>query len=298
MLETGSPEASPAAPSGNEPVNVFSLANLPPWALADCPFQLAPRPLHIGRTRQDNKRLFALLAAEPNPARRGEIFHEYLTVQFSLHEWETQTASGRASLKNSYIRFLRGWAVDSNSIEGAVLKGWVHSRFGLEPTFHHENLAASSAARERYEIDRIRGQAKTNAIFQQLDLLYEFCQDELPRRHSGTTHLTLFRGTFDAGDYLCTGCPDPTCTLPCPLASQDGSPRKPARAFSVVRFNNISSFTADRECAWEFGSTVWEARVPLSKLFFFSGLLPTSLLRGEEEYLVIGGDYPARKLLW
>jgi NAD+--dinitrogen-reductase ADP-D-ribosyltransferase len=62
--------------------------------------------------------------------------------------------------------------------------------------------------------------------------------------------------------------------------------------------NNISSFTSDRECAWEFGSTVWEARIPMAKIFFFSDLLPDSILRGEQEYLVIGGEYRVRRLLY
>jgi len=34
------------------------------------------------------------------------------------------------------------------------------------------------------------------------------------------------------------------------------------------------------------------------KIFFFSGLLPDSLLRGENEYLVIGGEYDVRSLLY
>jgi NAD+--dinitrogen-reductase ADP-D-ribosyltransferase len=62
--------------------------------------------------------------------------------------------------------------------------------------------------------------------------------------------------------------------------------------------NNISSFTADRDCAWEFGSTVWEVRVPLTKIFFFSGLLPDNLLKGEDEFMVIGGEYRVRRLRW
>jgi NAD+--dinitrogen-reductase ADP-D-ribosyltransferase len=37
--------------------------------------------------------------------------------------------------------------------------------------------------------------------------------------------------------------------------------------------------------------------VPLVKVFFFSRLLPESILKGEEEYLVIGGDYRVRTVL-
>lgn len=257
--------------------NIFTLCNLPPWAVASVDFQADPKPLRIGRVREENHRLFALLDAQENSARRGEIFHEYLSVQFALHQWEEHERSARSSLRNSYVRYLRGWAVDSNSIEGAVLKGWVHSRIGLRPTFHHVPLGESRENHDLYAIDRIRGSARTNAIESQLDLLYEFCQYELQRRHPGERWLTLYRGTFDAGSYEA-------------VVSED--PKTP-----IVRMNNISSFTSDRECAWEFGSTVWEVRVPLTKIFFFSDLLPESILRGEQEFLVIGGEYRVRKLL-
>lgn len=241
-------------------------------------FQDNPTPLAIGRVQQENRRLFSILDAEQNPSRRGEIFHEYLSVQFALHQWQDYQNSARSSLRNSYVRYLRGWAVDSNSIEGAVLKGWVHSRIGIAPTFHGVPLVGDAAGFDRYAIDRIRGSTRTNAIESQLDLLFEFCQHELRRRHPLDRWLTLYRGTFDGAAYQHV---------------ESSAPANP-----VVRMNNISSFTSDRECAWEFGSTVWEVRVPLSKIFFFSDLLPESILRGEQEYLVIGGEYRVRKLLF
>jgi NAD+--dinitrogen-reductase ADP-D-ribosyltransferase len=255
------------------PPNVFSLCNRPPWAVAALEFQDNPTALHIGRVRDDNRRLFARLDQEPAAERRGEIFHEYLTVQFALHQWQDYRACSRSSLLNSYIRYLRGWEVDSNSPEGAVLKGWVQSRLGIEPTFHHLPLN-SEEAWSRLALDRMKGSARTNAINLQLDLLFEFCQYELARRRPDTRWITLYRGTYDASAY-----------------------DHPGSDSGVVRFNNLSSFTSDRECAWEFGSTVWEVSVPHAKVFFFSGLLPESLLRGESEYLVIGGEYRVKKLL-
>ena len=33
----------------------------------------------------------------------------------------------------SYLKLLQGWGLDSNSAAGAVLKGWVESRFGIVP---------------------------------------------------------------------------------------------------------------------------------------------------------------------
>ncbi|HET6419549.1 MAG TPA: NAD(+)--dinitrogen-reductase ADP-D-ribosyltransferase, partial [Geobacteraceae bacterium] len=59
----------------------------------------------------------------------------------------------------------------------------------------------------------------------------------------------------------------------------------------LVRLNNLSSFTSDEERAWEFGFTVWEVKVPVCKIFFFNELLPNSILKGEGEFIVIGGEY-------
>jgi len=260
------------------PPNVFTHCSRPPWAIASVEFQDDPSPLHIGCVKDNNRRLFALLDAEPDPRRRGEIFHEYTSVQFALHQWSEYDASARSSLRNSYARYLWGWAVDSNSREGAVLKGWVDSRLGIPPTFHHKPLPGDEEAMARYALDRLRGSVCTNAIDSQLDLLFEFSQYELARRRPGERWITLYRGTFDRDAYEVVSAED--------------------RFEAIVRMNNISSFTADRECAWEFGSTVWETRVPLSKVFFFSGLLPESILKGEDEFLVIGGEYRVRRLRW
>ena len=65
----------------------------------------------------------------------------------------------------------------------------------------------------------------------------------------------------------------------------------------IVRLNNLVSFTDQEERAWEFGSTVWECTVPVAKVFFFDKLLPSSILKGEGEYLVIGGEYRVRRVM-
>lgn len=61
-----------------------------------------------------------------------------------------------------------------------------------------------------------------------------------------------------------------------------------------LRLNNLSSFSADRDRAGEFGDCILEAEVPLTKILFFNDLLPKHMLKGEGEYLVIGGDYRVR----
>lgn len=255
---------------------IFSRCNLPPWVIASQEFQDNPQPLEIDGVRATDRRLFALLASTADPEQRGQVFHDYLSVKFRLHEWNQHQASARASLRHSYLRFLTNWGVDSNGHAGAVLKAWVESRFGLRATYHQGRLDADPAAQARYAADRMKGAAQTMGVSMQLDLLYTFCQDELRRRYPLETHLPLYRGTHDPEEYAVHDTPAPDASL--------------------VRLNNLSSFTSDRETAWEFGSSVWEVRIPLPKIVFFSGLLPRHLLEGESEFLVLGGEYRVKPL--
>lgn len=262
---------NPAAPSTS-----FNRCNLPPWVIASREYQENPKLLEIDGARATDRRLFAQLATTLGAEQRGQIFHDYLSVKFRLHEWDQHQASARASLRHSYIRFLANWGVDSNGHAGAVLKAWVESRFGLRATYHRGLLSSDETARDHYAADRMKGTAQTMGVAMQLDLLYTFCQDELRRRHPTRTHLALYRGTHDPEEYAIHDDPSADSTL--------------------VRLNNLSSFTCDREVAWEFGSSVWEVQVPLPKIVFFSGLLPRHLLEGESEYLVLGGEYRVKPL--
>jgi len=251
----------------------MNLCNLPPWAIASRHFNANPQKLEIQGVRQTNRLLFERLAALENPLERGAQFHDYMDVTFQLHQWAQETsARGRKSLKNSYLRFLRGWMFDANSLEGAVLKGWVESRFGLPPTFHREPIRdIHSEAYFLYMVDRMKGSARTNAINSQFDVLFEFVQTELKRRHPGVSHITLYRGINDFDEHM--------------VLEQLG------KHDYFLRLNNLNSFTNDFERAWEFGSKVMRAEVPLAKVVFQGDLLPSSLLKGEGELMVIGGEY-------
>lgn len=267
----------PALPPTSYAQHVVNLCNRPPWVIASEEFNASPKRLRLSGVREANRFLFDKLRGIDDPVRRGEVLNEYMTVKFHLHEWDKHQGAARKSLRNSYVRFLRGWGVDANSIEGAVLKSWVESRFGLRPTYHRGKLLGASPEDDlTFARDRMKGMARTNAINSQLDLLYEFCQMELARRLPGEHWLRLYRGTYDAGEYDV-------------IDSAAGRAR-------CVRLNNLSSFTSDRELAWEFGSRVWEVKTPIVKVFFFSDLLPNSLLRGESEYLVIGGEFRVREV--
>ncbi|WP_305044849.1 NAD(+)--dinitrogen-reductase ADP-D-ribosyltransferase [Geoalkalibacter sp.] len=256
----------------------LNLCGLPPWAIASRHFNAHPQPLEIQGVRQANRLLFARLDALEDAQARGLQFHDYMDVSFQLHQWRQETSvKGRKSLKNSYLRFLRGWMFDSNSPEGAVLKGWVESRFGLPPTYHGSRIAdPHGEAYYRYLVERMKGAARTNAVNAQFDVLFAFVQYELARRFPGRTHLPLYRGVHDFSEY--------------PILEELGKNR------FVVRLNNLNSFTSDFERAWEFGSKVMKADVPLCKVVYLCGILPSSLLKGEEEVLVLGGEFEVEVL--
>jgi NAD+---dinitrogen-reductase ADP-D-ribosyltransferase len=256
----------------------FNRCNLPPWVIASREFAESPRPIEIQGVREANRFLFTLLDGIDSPEERAARFDAFLSVKFQLHTWQAQATDGaRRSLKNGYLRFLRGWGFDSSSIEGAVLKGWVESRLGIPPTFHRTRIGGPEGeAYFRYVVDRMNGAARTAGIQDQLDLLYAFTQYELGRRQPGERWVTLWRGLHDQEDHE--------------VVERRG-PRE-----LVVRANSLSSFTDDPERAWEFGTTVWEARVPVPRIFFFGSALPTSILKGEREWLVIGGELPVKLL--
>jgi NAD+--dinitrogen-reductase ADP-D-ribosyltransferase len=252
--------------------------NLPPWVIASRHYNRHPKVLEIQGVRHNGRPLFDKLAIQDDPEIRGALFHDFMDVRFQLHQWQQEESpSSRKSLKNSYLRFLRGWLFDSNSIEAAVLKGWVESRLGLAPTFHQETINdIHSQAYFRYTVDRMKGSARTSAILPQLDLLYEFVQYELARRLPDQTHLTLYRGIYDFAEHH--------------VIEQLG------KNSWLLRLNNLNSFTDEFEKAWEFGSRVLQTEVPLTKVFFMSGILPKSLFKGEGELMVIGGEFEVKVL--
>lgn len=264
------------------PVVMSSILNFcqhSPWYLTSVDFSLNPEAIELQGVRRENRFLFDRLDGIPDAGRRGEVFNDYMSVKFHLHEWAAYPEKAGRSLRNNYLRFLRGWGIGSNSLSGAVLKRWVESRFGIPPTFHCNKLDRNDPSTyERYWIDHMKGSAMTSALFSQFDLVYEYCQYELCLRKDGGNKVVLYRGTHDPEEYTLLD-------------------RNPDREI-CVRLNNLSSFTSEKERAWEFGSTVWKTQVPKCKIFFYSGLLPDSLLKGEDEYLVIGGDFWVTPLLY
>lgn len=241
-----------------------NLTGVPAGLLGSAVFNDYPRPLHIGGVREQHHALFESLPAAGDPV---DAFERYMTETFRLGK-----DAGPRRVRADFRRLLRGWGFDANSREGAVLKAWAESRFGLFPTFHKQPLQrVSSPAWARYVEEKLSSLFHNNDIYLQLDLLYEFCQWTLSRRPASGRHVTLYRGVNDFVEH--------------PLIRRGQGPEL------VVRLNNLVSFTADRTVACQFGDTILEARVPKVKIVFFGELTAQHPLRGESEYLVIGGDY-------
>lgn len=246
--------------------------NLPAIILGSVTFQQHPAPLQLDGVRELHSELFIHLDGLDDPSARAQLFRDYAAAHFCLDCLEeaglVEGHAGRA--KANWMRMLRGWSFDADGREGAVLKGWVESRFGLLPRFHGEPLRDFSApAYGHYQEMRAAGLYGTNALEAQLDVVYAYCQYEFQRLSPATSHLTLYRGVnhLDEHEVL------------------DDRGRQ-----QTVLLNNLVSFTSSRERAGEFGDYILEARVPLPKIFFHCRLLP-GLLKGEDEHLVIGGAY-------
>jgi NAD+--dinitrogen-reductase ADP-D-ribosyltransferase len=267
------PEPGPSCPvTARLPIN---RCNLPAVILGSLTYQRHPVPLEIDGVRAFHADLFRTLEPIPDHRARAQRFVDYMSVHFCLEALEEAGLSPgrrrRSRANANYLRLVRGWSFDSDGRDGAVLKHWVETRFGLLTRHHGGALhGKGSEAYQGYLAQAASGLYATNALEAQLDLLYTYCQYELGRHHAGESHLSLHRGINHIGEHEVLG----------------GGPD----ASSVVLLNNLNSFTSERERADEFGDYLLSARIPLPKVFFYNRLLP-GMLKGEDEYVVIGGVY-------
>jgi NAD+---dinitrogen-reductase ADP-D-ribosyltransferase len=252
--------------------------NLPAVILGSLTYQRHPVPLELDGIRHFHVDLFRTLAPIAQHTARAQAFQDYVSAHFLLdHLDEAGLALGKTKKKRvnaNYLRMARGWSFDSDGREGAILKRWVESRFGLLARHHAGPLQGRhSEAYQHYVAEATRGLYATNALESQLDLLYTYCQYELLQAHPEETHLSLYRGINRIDEHE--------------ILETLGSGRY------RVLFNNLNSFTSSRERADEFGDYILIAEVPLPKVFFFNRLLP-GMLKGEDEYVVIGGVYEVK----
>jgi NAD+--dinitrogen-reductase ADP-D-ribosyltransferase len=252
-----------------------NLVGVPAPILASTAFNDHPQRLRVAGSRTTNGGLFAMLERSGDADEAREIFEHYMSAAFSLsRQRRDETAAETRRWKASYLRLLLGWGQDSNGPSGALLKGWVESRFGIMPTFHTAPLQRfPSPAWITYLEQKGSSRYHNNNIFQQLDLLFEFCQWMLERFQllGEGPRVPLWRGTTRCEEQLVAG------TL--------------RQRHCTMRLNNLVSFSRSREEAEIFGDWVLHAQVPLAKLLFVPGLLHGSSLRGEAEVLALGGNY-------
>lgn len=264
---------------GAPPVAIGHSANLtglPTEFLASSDFNAAPCPVHISGVHEMNSKLFEMLSLACDLAEAAEAFDSYMKAVFGLEPEQQRDGlrPGNAArrYRASYLDLIRGWGFDSNGAEGAVLKGWVESRFGIFPTFHRQPICRiAMGAWTAYVEEKMGSRFHSNSIHTQLDLVYEFCSWAAPQLHNGASHVRLYRGVNSFEEHHII--------------------RRFDKHQAMMRLNNLVSFSRDREVASCFGDMILTVDVPLQKLLFFSDLLPEHGLKGESEYLVIGGDY-------
>ncbi|MEJ2141936.1 MAG: NAD(+)--dinitrogen-reductase ADP-D-ribosyltransferase [Gammaproteobacteria bacterium] len=240
-------------------------------------YQQHPVPLYLDSVTNIHKEIFSQLSELNDPVLRAEKFMDYMNVYFQLDKLKQGTSKNLSEqehyprAKANYLYMLRGWLFDTDSREGAILKGWVESRFGLIPTWHKEKITdGDSPQYQVYLHEKTSGIYNTNSLEAQLDLLYSYCQFELTKQHNKeNNYLVLYRGI----NYK-------TAKL---LRENN----------NILLLNNINSFSSTRERADEFGDVTIQVNVPFAKIFYYSGLLP-GILRGEGENIVIGGLYQVK----
>jgi len=254
--------------------------NLPAVILGSLTFQQHPAWLTIDGVAALHPDLLRRLDTITDAGNRAQQFLDYMAVHFRLHAPDEAglTQGSRLDRSNAdYLRLLRGWAFDAEGRDAAVMKGWAESRFGLLPRFHREPIrSVDDEAYHAYRHAYAEGLYNTNSLEAQLDLLYTYCQYELQRQHPDSTHLTLYRGSNDIEQ------------MRRPSSSDNGK--------ALLLLNNLNSFSSNIERASEFGDQVFSIEVPLSKIVFFSALIP-HYLKAENEYIVLGGVYECDRVM-
>ena len=252
--------------------------NLPAMILGSLTFQQYPIALKLDGVHQLHAKLFDDLQLIKSAKKHALQFMDYMASSFLLDNPEqaglTRTHSDKKNQKNDYLRLLRGWHFDPDSKEGAVLKGWVESRFGLLARNHQGPLRDFNGKNyQRYIAARAQGLYNSNALESQLDLLYSYNQFKIIHQYPNQTRITLYRGINHLQSHE--------------VLHQDNANH------ARMILNNLNSFTSNRERADEFGDIILEVEIPLSKVLFMPQLL-TEGLSGEQEYLVIGGVYEVK----
>ncbi|MBI3794363.1 MAG: NAD(+)--dinitrogen-reductase ADP-D-ribosyltransferase [Nitrospinae bacterium] len=248
-----------------------NLIGIPTSYFASPAFNLSPSPIHLNGVMEMNAPLFKAMDTMETSDDVANIFIEHMRVMFEL---DVKPPEGkRKSFRANFARLIKGWRFDSNRPEGAVMKGWAESRFGLPPLYHAQKITnVNSPAYMAYTAEKMHARFNNNAIYSQFDLLYEYCQYYQRRFGPRTGKYKLFRGANISGD-------------------EQEIIEKRGKLLWVTRNNSLVSYTSDVERADEFGGTILQTEVPFEKVLCFPNLLPGLISGDEKEYIVLGGDY-------
>lgn len=247
--------------------------NLSARILGGLTYNEHPVPLELDGVNELHNNLFWFLKPVVDLNERRNLFDSYMNAHFQL-EYNQRTKPRKSAVFNrdkiNYKRIILGWHMNPDSIEGAVLKRWAESRFGLLPRYHKTKIRHyTDPAYETFLYESSVGIYNTNAVESQLDVLYVYSQYELQQNQN--THIRLYRGInqLDQHEILFKN-----------------------RNDIVVLLNNIFSFSYEKTLAEQFGDYVLAIDVPIYKIFSFNKILPKQI-NSEEEYIVIGGLYRA-----
>lgn len=250
--------------------------NLPASILGSDAYQRNPVPLALDCVVELHAEFFDSIKPIQSAKRRSLLFQEYMACAFLLGNSEEaghqQRHNHKSREKLDYLRLLRGWMFNSSSVEGAIMKRWVESRFGLL-TINHDGLLeqVNTDVKHNYVKSFTEGLYNSNALESQLDLVYSYCQYELNEQNN--EYYQLYRGINNIAQHTTFG--------------------KVKNNEQLILLNNLNSFSNDLDACDTFGDIILDVSVPSSKILYFPQLLP-GVLKGENEFLVIGGVYQAR----
>jgi len=244
-----------------------NLINIPTYMFVSREYNLNAMPVTISGVWEYYSDIFESINETKNISEASKIFTDAMTALFSLDEKHNGKKPG------SYQRLLKGWLFDSNSKEGAVMKGWVESRFGITPFFHKEIIPhVNSQEYYSFMMEKMDTRLNKNLVFHQLDMLYTYTQVVLKKFYSDDLpHIKLYRGVNDLSEHLV-------------VEEYD-------KKELCIEQNSLVSFSSDREIASQFGDYILTSEIPYTKVIFFSKILPELSFVGEKEFLVLGGRY-------
>lgn len=244
--------------------------NLPTYLFVSKEYNINVAPVTISGVETYYGKLFQILSECNSVIDACDKFSKMMENIFHLD------LKVRGKKNGNYLRLLKGWLFNAGSAEGAVMKGWVESRFGLVPIFHNQIIANTNCeAYYEYMVEKMSARHNKNLIFHQLDLLYTYTQTIIKSFYPEIIpHITLYRGINDLNEHRVVE-------------------RYNKRELCIEQ-NSLVSFTSDRDIASQFGDYILESKIPYTKVVFFSDVLPSFSFAGENEYLVLGGRYDTK----